>query len=166
MPASGHLKRIVDLTMIGMGMVLGSGWVVAASQEASLAVPAGIGSWIIAAIAVLTVSTVYCELGAALPPKGQCDQLVICIERVVDKFFIGVVTVDCLSSMLATEVVTARQYAPAWFPALRVPATGNATSLGWTVQPALITLFRLALIHERRVMRGAHRHLHLSARYT
>jgi len=73
MSDSGHFKKtlsLVDLTMIGMGTVFGSGWLFAASHVASLAGQRGIFSWVIAAIAVLTLGVVYCELGAALPRTG------------------------------------------------------------------------------------------------
>ncbi|MFM0562190.1 APC family permease [Paraburkholderia sediminicola] len=144
MSDSGHFKKtlsLVDLTMIGMGTVFGSGWLFAASHVASLAGPAGIFSWVIAAIAVLTLGVVYCELGAALPRTGGAISYLHISHGPLMSYLIGMITVIYLSSMVAIEVVAARQYAAAWIPALSVPGTGNATALGWLVQFAVVSLF-------------------------
>ncbi|MGF6414882.1 amino acid transporter [Paraburkholderia sp. MM5482-R2] len=144
MSESGHFKKnlsLVDLTMIGMGTVFGSGWLFAASHVASLAGPAGIFSWVIAAVAVLTLGVVYCELGAALPRTGGAITYLHISHGPLMSYLIGMITVIYLSSMVAIEVVAARQYAAAWIPALSVSGTGNSTALGWMVQFALISLF-------------------------
>ncbi len=144
MPESGHFKKrlsLIDLTFIGLGTVFGSGWLFAASHVASFAGPAGIFSWVIAAVAVLTLGIVYCELGAALPRAGGAISYLHTSHGPLMSYLIGAITVIYLSSMVAIEVVAARQYAAAWFPVLNDPGTSNPSTTGWLVQLALVALF-------------------------
>ncbi|NTX26744.1 APC family permease [Burkholderia pyrrocinia] len=144
MPDSGYFKKrlsLIDLTFIGLGTVFGSGWLFAASHVASFAGPAGIFSWVIAAVAVLTLGIVYCELGAALPRAGGAISYLHASHGPLMSYLIGVITVIYLSSMVAIEVVAARQYAAAWFPVLNEPGTSNPSATGWLGQLALVSVF-------------------------
>ncbi|RZF24376.1 APC family permease, partial [Paraburkholderia sp. UYCP14C] len=146
MSDSGHFKKSLsafDLTLIGFGTVFGSGWLFAASQVASIAGPAGIFSWLIAAVAVLTLGVVYCELGAAIPSPGGAISYLAITHGPTVAYLMGLMTVIYMSSIVGLEVVAARQYAAAWWPALSVPGTSNASTLGWFVQLALILFFFL-----------------------
>ncbi len=144
MSDSRHFKKSLsafDLALIGFGTVFGSGWLFASSHVASIAGPAGIFSWLIAAVAVLTLGVVYCELGAAIPsPGGAISYLEISHGPMVT-YLIGLMTVIYMSSIVGLEVVAARQYAAAWWPSLNVAGTSNASTLGWFVQLALILFF-------------------------
>lgn len=144
MSDSRHFKKTlspVDLALVGLGTVFGSGWLFAASHVSSLAGPAGIFSWIIAAIAVLTLGIVYCELGASIPRPGGAVSYLNVSHGPMVTYLIGLMTVIYLTSMVALEVVAARQYAAAWWPALNVPGTSNASALGWTVQLIILLVF-------------------------
>ncbi len=56
-------------------------------------------------------------------------------------YLIGFITLIPFSSLIAIEVVAARQYAAAWFTGLSQPGPGNPTVVGWLVQAALLGLF-------------------------
>uniref|UniRef100_UPI0019803127 APC family permease n=1 Tax=Burkholderia sp. Ac-20379 TaxID=2703900 RepID=UPI0019803127 len=144
MSESGHFKQSLsafDLALIGFGTVFGSGWLFAASQVASIAGPAGIASWFIAGVAVLTLGLVYCELGAAIPSSGGAISYLDLSHGPMLTYLMGLMTVIYMSSIVGLEVVAARQYAAAWWPALNVPGTSNASTLGWFVQCGLIVVF-------------------------
>ncbi len=52
------------MTLVGVGAIIGSGWLFAAGLVASIAGPAGWISWVIGGIALLLLGLVYAELGA------------------------------------------------------------------------------------------------------
>jgi amino acid transporter len=141
---SKHFKKSLsafDLTLIGFGTVFGSGWLFAASNVASMAGPAGIFSWLIAAVAVLSLGVVYCELGAAIPsPGGAISYLEISHGPMVT-YLIGLMTAIYMSSIVGLEVVAARQYAAGWWPALNIAGTSSPSTIGWFLQLALILIF-------------------------
>ena len=72
-PSPEHFKRQIsatDLVLVGVGSIIGSGWLFAAGKVAAIAGPAGSLSWVIGGIALLLLGLVYAELGAALPHAG------------------------------------------------------------------------------------------------
>ncbi|WP_247255543.1 APC family permease [Pseudomonas moorei] len=141
-----NLKRklsLLDLTLIGLGATFGSGWLFASSHVAAIAGPAGIISWIIGASAVFLLGLMYCELGAAMPTTGGILQYPIISHGPMLGYMMGFITLVAYSSVVAIEVVAARQYASAWFPSLTEAGSSSPTMLGWMVQFCLLCLFML-----------------------
>lgn len=144
MSSQGAFKRnlsLVDLTLIGLGGTFGSGWLFAASHVSSIAGPAGIFSWLIGGFAVLLLGIVYCELGAALPRTGGIIRYPVYSHGPLMGYLMGSITLIAFTSLVAIEVVAARQYATAWFPGLTQSDGGSPTLIGWLVQFALLCLF-------------------------
>ncbi len=144
MASQGKFNRqlsLTDLTFIGLGAIFGSGWLFAASHVASIAGPAGIFSWLLGGFAVLLLGIVYCELGAALPRAGGVVRYPVFSHGPLLGYLIGLITLIAFSSLIAIEVVAARQYAAAWFPGLTVPGSNAPTTIGWLLQFALLCLF-------------------------
>ncbi|USP39176.1 APC family permease [Acinetobacter sp. XS-4] len=134
---------LMDLTFIGLGAIFGSGWLFSASHVASQAGPAGILSWIIGGFAVLILGIIYCELGAALPRAGGIIRYPVFSHGPLQGYLLGSVTVIAFSSLIAIEVVAAREYAAAWFPSLTEIHDGvrSPTTIGWLFQFALLCVF-------------------------
>lgn len=146
MPRQGKFQKklsLVDLTLIGLGAIFGSGWLFSASHVAAIAGPAGILSWLIGGGAVLLLGLVYCELGAALPRAGGVVRYPAYSHGGLLGSLMGFITLIAFSSLIAIETVACRQYASAWFPSLSKGASGNPTILGWLLQLALLTAFFL-----------------------
>lgn len=140
----GRFKKrltLTDLTFIGLGAIFGSGWLFAASHVAAIAGPAGIYSWLIGGVAVLLLGIVYCELGAALPKAGGVIRYPVFSHGELMGYLMGSITLIAFSSLIAIEVVAARQYAAAWFPSLTQVGSSSPTLLGWGVQLALLCFF-------------------------
>ncbi|MEE8663014.1 MAG: APC family permease [Acetobacter sp.] len=132
-----------DLTMIGFGSIFGSGWLFAAARVADLSGPASIISWIIGGIAVVLIGLVYCELGAALPFAGSVVRYPEQAHGPLAAFLTGSVTTIAFSSLIAIEIVAARQYADAWFGGLTRNSAGDPTLKGWLLQFAVLTVIYL-----------------------
>ena len=70
---TGHLQRTVGLrglTMISLGSIIGSGWLLGALNASKSAGPASLLSWILAGSILATLALVHAELGAAYPVSG------------------------------------------------------------------------------------------------
>jgi amino acid transporter len=70
---AGHLRRDVGfwgLTFVSLGSIIGSGWLLGALTAASLAGPASLVSWVLAAVMLAILALVHAELGAAYPAAG------------------------------------------------------------------------------------------------
>lgn len=134
---------LVDLTFIGLGAIFGSGWLFSASHVAAQAGPAGIISWLIGGFAVLILGLIYCELGAALPRAGGIIRYPVFSHGPLQGYLLGSITVIAFSSLIAIEVVAAREYAAAWFPSLTHIEGGNRspTVVGWLFQFFLLCFF-------------------------
>ncbi|WP_431776558.1 APC family permease [Streptomyces cucumeris] len=71
--AHTHYKRslgTVALTAVGLGSIIGSGWLFGAERAAALAGPAAILAWVIGAVVALTIALTYSELGSMFPKAG------------------------------------------------------------------------------------------------
>ncbi|MBT6203221.1 MAG: APC family permease [Alphaproteobacteria bacterium] len=66
---------VLGLTMIGVGGVIGSGWLFAPMHAANLAGPAAIISWMICGVAVLMIALTYAEVCGRLPVAGGIGRL-------------------------------------------------------------------------------------------
>jgi amino acid transporter len=69
----GELKRDVGLrglTMISLGSIIGSGWLLGALNAATAAGPASLISWILAGAILGTLALVHAELGSTYPLSG------------------------------------------------------------------------------------------------
>ncbi|GAA1925780.1 APC family permease [Streptantibioticus ferralitis] len=60
----------VSLTAVGLGSIIGSGWLFGAAKASHLAGPAAIFAWIIGAVVALTIALTYTELGSMFPKAG------------------------------------------------------------------------------------------------
>lgn len=147
MSSADNFKRrlnLLDLTLIGLGAIFGSGWLFASSHVASAAGPAGIISWLLGAVAVFLLGLMYCELGAAIPTSSGILKYPMMSHGPIAGYMVGLITVVAYSSIVAIEVVAARQYASAWFPNLTVAGRTSPTTAGWLVQFGLLCCFMLA----------------------
>lgn len=67
------LKRdlsLLDLIFVGVGGIIGSGWLLASQAAAAVAGPSAVLSWLIGGIAIILVALVYAELSGMLPEAG------------------------------------------------------------------------------------------------
>ncbi|MFG2844014.1 APC family permease [Kitasatospora sp. NPDC048296] len=60
----------ISLTAVGLGSIIGSGWLFGAERAAKLAGPASILAWVIGAAVALTIALTYSELGSMFPKAG------------------------------------------------------------------------------------------------
>ncbi len=72
-PTTYHLKRdigLLGLTMVSLGSIIGSGWLLGALYGAQAAGPASLISWVLGGAMLAVLALVHAELGAAYPVAG------------------------------------------------------------------------------------------------
>jgi amino acid transporter len=141
--AKGSFKRklnLFDLFFLGIGSIIGSGWLYAAQNGASIAGPSSWISWIIGAVIIIFIGVVYSELGAALPRAGGFVQYPDYTHGSVVGYLIGFTSMIAYSAVIGIEAEAVRGYAAYWWEGLN-HSDGSPTALGIGVQIALIILF-------------------------
>lgn len=144
MATTGLKKRLglVDLTLLGIGSMIGSGWLYAALNSSGYAGANTGWAWILGAVIVLLIGLVYAELASAIPRAGGFVRYPNYSHGNIVGFVIGVSSLLAYTSTAGVEVEAVRQYAMYWWPALG-NADGGPTGLGFVVQIGLLVVFFL-----------------------
>ncbi|HET7615586.1 MAG TPA: APC family permease, partial [Bacillales bacterium] len=139
----GNFKRklnLLDLFFLGMGSIIGSGWLYAAQNGAHIAGSTAWISWIIGAVIIIFIGVVYSELGAALPRAGGFVQYPDYTHGSVVGYMIGFTSMIAYSAVIGIEAEAVRGYAAYWLEGLNNP-DGSPTMWGMILQVALIVAF-------------------------
>ncbi|TCP18622.1 amino acid permease-like protein [Scopulibacillus darangshiensis] len=140
-PIKGKFKKslnLLDLTFLGIGSIIGSGWLYAAQNGANMAGAYAWISWLIGAFVIILIGMVYAELGAAMPRAGGFIRYPNYTHGTLVGYLIGFSAMLAYSSVVGIEVEAVRGYAQSWWPQLG-QQDGSPTALGMTFQIALIT---------------------------
>lgn len=146
MANQGHFKKslnLLDLTFLGCGSIIGSGWLYGAMKAARFAGPDAWISWVIGAIIFMLIGLVYAELSASMPRSGGFLRYPDYSHGTMVGYLIGFASMLAYTSVIGVEVEAVRQYASFYLPSLSVGNTSAPTFLGFLLQAALIVLFFL-----------------------
>jgi len=145
MAQQGTFKKslsTLDLTFLGLGAIIGSGWLFASQAGAQLAGSDAWMAWIFGAIAVALIGLVYAEMGSAMPRSGGIIRYPEYTHGSLVSFIMGFASLLAYSSVAGIEVEAVRGYAQFWWPALGT-AAGGPTAIGIVVQILLLVVFFL-----------------------
>lgn len=143
--AASKLKRslnLFDLFCLGIGSIIGSGWLFAAQKGAVTAGTYSLISWIIAAVLIILIGLVYAELGAAMPHAGGFVRYPSYTHGSFAGFLIGFFCMLAYSAVIATEVEAVRGYMQFWWPGLE-SSLGGPSVVGYLFQLGMIIVFFL-----------------------
>lgn len=141
----GKFKKkltLLDMTFLGCGSIIGSGWLFGAMNAGQLAGPLAWIPWFIGAFIFLLIGMNYAELSAAMPRTGGFLRYPDFTHGNMVGYLIGFSSLLGYTSVIGVEVIAARQYADYYIPALS-NADNTPTLLGFIVQAALVVLFFL-----------------------
>lgn len=135
--------NLLDLTFLGCGCIIGSGWLLSALTAAQFAGPSAWISWLIGGIMFLFIGLVYAELGAALPRTGGLLRYPEFSHGSMVGYLVAFASILGGSATVGVEVVAVRQYATFYIPELSVGSTDTPTLLGFLVEAAIVVIFFL-----------------------
>ena len=127
--------------MVGLGAIIGSGWLFASQKAANLAGPAAIIAWIIGGAAITFIALVYAEMGAMLPVAGGLVRYPQYSHGNFVGYIMGFACITAYSTVIAIEAEAVVQYMSAYIPPLYVHDAMTFT--GWLVTLLFIVLFFL-----------------------
>lgn len=140
----GRFKRrlsLIDLSLLGIGSMIGSGWLFGALNGAKDAGNLAWIAWLFGAVVVVLIGLVYGELGAMLPRAGGFVRYPQYTHGSLVGWFIGFASMLAYSSVAGVETDAFRQYAAGWWSGLGT--ADSPTALGILVQVALLVIFLL-----------------------
>src|SRR3954469_15761999 len=106
----------VGLLFAGIGSIIGSGWLFGAFNTSSVAGPAGIFSWLIAAVMIMLIGLTYAELGPMFPISGGVVRYPHLVWGSFASYSLGFITWISTAAVPAIEVEGALTYATKYAP--------------------------------------------------
>ncbi|MEB4870202.1 APC family permease [Priestia megaterium] len=105
---------VFALTMVGLGSIIGSGWLFGAWRAAQIAGPAAIFSWVIGMIVILFIGLSYSELGSMFPEAGGMVKYTQYSHGSFLGFIAGWANWIAIVSVIPVEAVASVQYMSSW----------------------------------------------------
>jgi amino acid transporter len=141
----GRLKRDVGLrglTLISLGSIIGSGWLLGALGAAQSAGPASLLSWVLAGAILATLALVHAELGSTYPVSGGTARFPFLSFGALGGFTGGWMAWIQAVTIGPIEVEAALAYLQSNFPHSGINnANGTLTALGILVAAACMAGF-------------------------
>ncbi len=135
--------NLLDLTFLGLGAIIGSGWLFASQSGATLAGPDAWIAWVFGAVACMLIGLVYAELSSAWPRAGGIIRYPQYSHGSMVGFFMGFASLLAYSSVAGIEAQAVRQYMSHYIPALTVTGSNNYTGWGLLVEIVFLVAFFL-----------------------
>ncbi len=136
----------VGLLFAAIGSIIGSGWLFGAFNTSAVAGPAGIFSWLIAAVMVMLIGLTYAELGPMFPISGGVVRYPHLVWGSFTSYSLGFITWISSAAVPAIEVEGALQYATKYAPFTEAHTVNGSTAhtltgLGLIVAVLLTAVF-------------------------
>jgi len=143
-PTDTGLRRklgLWDLTMTGIGGVVGSGWIYAALTSAQIAGPGAILSWLIGGVAVAIIGLCFAELAGIIPETGGVIRYPHYSHGSLVSFLLGWAALISWVGTPPIEAEAVLQYASSYIPHVYNVANSTLTSRGLLLAVALMVVF-------------------------
>ncbi|MCU5745418.1 APC family permease [Staphylococcus sp. SQ8-PEA] len=106
--------NLPQLVLLGLGSLIGSGWLFGAWEASSIAGPAAIISWIIGFIVIGTIAYNYIEIGVMFPQSGGMSNYAQYTHGSLLGFIASWANWVSLVTIIPIEAVAAVQYMSSW----------------------------------------------------
>ena len=134
--------------LLGLGSLIGSGWLFGAWEASSVAGPAAIISWVIGFIVIGTISYNYIEIGTMFPQSGGMSNYAQYTHGSLLGFIAAWANWVSLVTIIPIEAVSAVQYISSWpwdwaKPTQALMHNGSVSTVGLFVVYIIIIVFSL-----------------------
>ena len=106
--------NLPQLVLLGLGSLIGSGWLFGAWEASSIAGPAAIISWIIGFVVIGSIAYNYIEIGTMFPQSGGMSNYAQYKHRSLLTFIAAFENWVSLVTIIPIEAVSAVQYMSSW----------------------------------------------------
>ncbi|KRL42293.1 APC family permease [Liquorilactobacillus nagelii] len=114
MNSTSNKISLFNAVMLGLGTIIGSGWLFGSWEAARVAGPAAIISWVIGAVIIAIISYNYIELGTMLPENGGMSKYAQYTHGSLVGFIAAWANWIALITIIPIEAVAAVQYMSSW----------------------------------------------------
>ena len=147
MATEHHLHRAVGLralTMISIGSIIGSGWLLGALTAAKVAGAASLVSWILGGIVLALLALVHAELGSTYPVSGGTARFPYLIFGALGGFTGGWMAWIQAVTIAPIEVEATLGYLNSKYPGLDLlRSNGTLDSKGFGIGAGLLLIFTI-----------------------
>ncbi len=119
---------LFSLFLVGIGSVIGSGWLFGPMYTAQIAGPAAVVSWLLGGLLMAIITLTFAELGSAFPVAGSMVQVAQHSHGPLVGFMIGWLVWVSNIAIAPVETMAIMQYAGNYIPGL-VTKINNVTVL-------------------------------------
>ncbi|WEV54874.1 APC family permease [Leuconostocaceae bacterium ESL0723] len=131
---------LVQLVLLGLGSLIGSGWLFGSWEATMVAGPAAILSWIVGALVIGAIAYNYVELGAMFPESGGMSKYAQYTHGSLLGFIASWANWVSLVTIIPIEAVAAVQYMSTW-PWAWANWTHHFVVRGEITTPGLMVVF-------------------------
>ncbi|EHJ08169.1 APC family permease [Staphylococcus simiae] len=140
--------NLSQLVLLGLGSLIGSGWLFGAWEASSIAGPAAIISWIIGFLVIGTIAYNYIEIGTMFPQSGGMSNYAQYTHGSLLGFIAAWANWVSLVTIIPIEAVSAVQYMSSWpwswaKPMAHLMHNGSISTIGLLAVYVIIIIFSL-----------------------
>lgn len=140
--------NLTQLVLLGLGSLIGSGWLFGAWEASSIAGPAAIISWVIGFIVIGSIAYNYIEIGTMFPQSGGMSNYAQYTHGSLLGFIASWANWVSLVTIIPIEAVSAVQYISSWpwdwaKPTSQLMHDGSISNIGLFAVFIIIIIFSL-----------------------
>ncbi|MDF7637046.1 APC family permease [Leuconostocaceae bacterium ESL0958] len=109
-----HKIGLVQLILLGLGSLIGSGWLFGSWEATRVAGPAAVISWVVGAVVIGVIAYTYLELGTMFPQSGGMSKFAQYTHGSLLGFIASWANWVSLITLIPIEAVAAVQYMATW----------------------------------------------------
>ena len=142
-----HKIGLIGLTAIGIGTMIGSGWLFSSYYAAKLAGPAAYIAWALTAFIILILGLSLAEISFNYPKRGLMARLLVISHNKEFAFICTIATWLGLTAVIATEAEGSIQYLSSLSPAISSYLFNSSlhqlTAIGLILSVIMVVIFGL-----------------------
>lgn len=140
--------NLSQLVLLGLGSLIGSGWLFGAWEASSIAGPAAIISWVLGFLVIGTIAYNYIEIGTMFPQSGGMSNYAQYTHGSLLGFIAAWANWVSLVTIIPIEAVSAVQYMSSWpwhwaKPMKYLMENGSISTYGLLAVYLIIVIFSL-----------------------
>lgn len=137
--------EIITSMFIGIGSIVGSGWLFASYYASQTAGPAAILSWILGAVLALLIAFLLAEIATMFPLTGLFGRLLSISHNKDIGFVVAISNLGGLMVMIPSEAEATAQYISTTFPSLTpyIFVNHEFTAIGTILVAVLLLVYTL-----------------------